>query len=228
MQTRSKSGIFKKKAWLSTKHPLPSALLAVSQSAEPTCYSQAAKSSEWRAAMDLEFTSLQRTGTWTLVPHETHMNVVSCKWVYRIERNSDGSINRYKARLVAKGFNQQPGIDFVDTFSPVVKHTTIRLVLALATAYNWPLCQLDVECAFLHGDLREAVFMAQPQGYINPTKPTHVCRMIKSIYGLRQAPRAWYEKFSSQLLNSAFSYPHLTHHFLFAPVMDASHIYYFM
>lgn len=155
--------------------------------------------------MDLEFTSLQRNGTWVLVPHEPHMNVVGCKWVYRIKRNPDGSINRYKARLVAKGFNQQPGIDLIDTFSPVVKHTTIHLVLALATAYHWPLCQLDVECAFFHGDLRETVFMAQLQGYIDPTKPTHVCRMIKSIYGLRQAPRAWFEKFSSKLLDLGFT-----------------------
>ena len=92
--------------------------------------------------------------------------------MYGLKCNPDGSINRYKARLVAKGFNQQPSIDFVDTFSLVVKHTTNRMVLALATTYNWLLCQLDVECAFLHGDLREAVFMAQPQGYIDPTKPT--------------------------------------------------------
>ena len=102
----------------------------------------------------------------------------------------DASINRYKVRLVAKGFNKQPGVDFVDTFNLVVKHTTIRMVLALATAYNWKLCQLDVECAFLHGDLCETVFMTQPQCYIDSTKPTHVCRMIKSIYGLRQVPRA--------------------------------------
>lgn len=99
---------------------------------------------------------------------------VGCKWVYHINRNSDGSINRYKARIVAKGFNQQLGVALVDTFSPVAKHTTIRMILALVIVYNWPLFQLNVECAFLHGDLREAVFMAQPQGYIDSTKPTHV------------------------------------------------------
>lgn len=92
-----------------------------------------------------------------------------------------GSINRYKAHLVAKGFNQQPSVDFVDTFSLRVKHTTIRMVLALTVAYNWLLRQLDVECAFLHGDLNEAVFMAQPQGYLNNYKPNYVCRMLKSI-----------------------------------------------
>ena len=94
--------------------------------------------------------------------------------------------------MVAKGFLQQPGVDFVDTFSLVVKQTTIHLVIALAVSHNWPLRQLDVECAFLHGDLHETIFMAQPQGYIDTTKPTHVCRLIKSIYGLRQARRAWY------------------------------------
>lgn len=99
---------------------------------------------------------------------------VGCKWIYRIKRDSHGSINRCKAHIVPKGFNQQLGVDLVDTFSPVVKHTTIRMILALAIAYNWPLFQLDVECAFLHGDLSEAVFMAQPQGYIDSTKPTHV------------------------------------------------------
>lgn len=155
--------------------------------------------------MDLEFTAFQRQRTWTLVPYQPHMNVVVYKWVFRIKRNPDGSVNKYKARLVAKGFHQQPGVDFIETFSPVVKHTTIRVILSLALAYNWPLRQLGVECAFLHGDLHEEVYMVQPQGYVDPTHPSHVCRMIKSIYGLRQAPRAWYDKFASKLLELGFT-----------------------
>lgn len=204
MTTRSMDGISKKKTFLSTRYPLTTALTAT-HLPEPTTYSQASKFPEWRTAMDLEFTALQRQGTWTLVPHQPHMNVVGCKWVFRIKRNPDGSVNKYKARLVAKGFHQQPGIDFIETFSPVVKHTTIRVILSLALAYNWPLRQLDVECAFLHGDLHEEVYMAQPQGYVDPTHPSHVCRMIKSIYGLRQAPRAWYDKFASKLLELGFN-----------------------
>lgn len=102
MYTRSQSGIPKKKAWLSTKHPLPQVLLSQVLPTEPTSYTQAVKSSDWRTAMDMEFTALQRSGTWTLVPRKPHMNVVGCKWVYRIKRNPDGSISRYKARLVAK------------------------------------------------------------------------------------------------------------------------------
>ena len=98
-----------------------------------------------------------------------------------------------------------PGIDFVETFSPVVKHSTIRIVLALAVNSGWSLRQLDVESAFLHGTLEEDVFMEQPQGYIDPTKPHHVCKMLKSIYGLRQAPRSWYTKFSSKLEELGFS-----------------------
>ena len=91
---------------------------------------------------------------------------------------------------MAKGFLQQPGIDFVETFSPVIKNTTIRLVLALVVSNHWSLRQLDVECAFLDSDLKEEVYMSQLQGYVDQTCPSHVCKMVKSIYGLRQAPRA--------------------------------------
>ena len=118
--------------------------------------------------------------------------------------------------LMAKGFLQLPGVDFIETFSLVVKHTTIRVILSLAVTYNWLLRQLDVECSFLHGDLKEEVYMSQPQGYIDSTKPNHVCRMIKSIYGLRQALRAWYEKFGNHLLEL---FPHLIHLYSFIYMM---------
>jgi hypothetical protein len=130
---------------------------------------------------------------------------VGCKWVYKLKHNSDGSIARYKARLVAKRFHQQQGIDFDETFSPVIKPPTVRLILSLAVSLQWPLRQLDVKNAFLHGTLKEEVYMTQPQGYIDPTHPNLVCKLHKSIYGLKQAPRAWFDSFTSQLLHLGFT-----------------------
>ncbi|XP_004295979.1 PREDICTED: uncharacterized mitochondrial protein AtMg00810-like [Fragaria vesca subsp. vesca] len=128
---------------------------------EPTCFSQAIKQVEWREAMATEFNALQVSGTWSLVPPKASMNVLPNKWVFCIKRKSDGSIEWYKARLVANGFHQQEGIDYAKTFSPVVKHTTIRTVIALATHFNWPIRQLDVQNAFLHGYISEEVYMRQ-------------------------------------------------------------------
>ncbi|CAM8989726.1 unnamed protein product [Rhodiola kirilowii] len=154
--------------------------------------------------MQLEFDALMKNGTWDLIPRPSGANVVGCKWVYRIKRKSDGSIDRYKARLVAKGFNQEAGVDYFDTFSPVVKPTTIRVVLSLAVTNGWSLRQVDVNNAFLNGDLAETVFMEQPQGFVATDKPTHVCRLRKALYGLKQAPRAWFQKLTGSLIHHGF------------------------
>uniref|UniRef100_A0A2N9G004 Reverse transcriptase Ty1/copia-type domain-containing protein n=1 Tax=Fagus sylvatica TaxID=28930 RepID=A0A2N9G004_FAGSY len=172
---------------------------------EPPSYKIAAQHSPWCTAMQEEFAALQKQGTWSLVPPPPHKNIVGCKWVYKLKRHSDGTIARYKARLVAKGFHQQQGVDYDETFSPVVKPPTVRLILSLAVSLNWPLRQLDVKNAFLHGTLKEEVYMAQPQGYIDSTNSHYVCKLHKSIYGLKQAPRAWFDSFTTQLLHLGFN-----------------------
>ncbi|XP_019156720.1 PREDICTED: uncharacterized protein LOC109153270 [Ipomoea nil] len=125
--------------------------------------------------MDQEFNALLHNNTWRLVPPDPTMNIIGCKWVFRTKRTADGSIDRYKARLVAKGFNQVTGEEFFDTFSPVVKPTTVRILFSLAVSNKWTLRQLDVHNAFLNGHLAETVYMKQPPGYEDPTHPDHVC-----------------------------------------------------
>jgi hypothetical protein len=154
--------------------------------------------------MQDEYDALIKQGTWSLVPPPTNHNIVGCKWVYKLKTHSDGSIARYKARLVAKGFHQQQGIDFDETFSPVIKPPTVRMIISLVVSLHWPLRQLDVSNAFLHGILKEEVYMSQPQGYTDPQNPHYVCKLHKSIYGLKQAPRAWFERFTGQLLQFGF------------------------
>ena len=133
------------------------------------------------------------------------MNVVGSRWVFKTKLKSDGLIERFKAQLVAQGYTQSIGIDFFKTFSPAIKPPTIRLVLSLAITHGWSIRQLDVKNAFLHGHLKEVVYMEQPPGFSDSVFPTHVCRRLKAIYGLKQAPRAWFDCFSSFLLCIGFT-----------------------
>lgn len=120
---------------------------------------------------------------------------------------ADETVERHKSRLVAKGYEQLDGVDYTDTFSPVVKAPNIRTVLTLAASQGWQIQQLDVSNAFLHGQLNECVFMEQPPGFIKQEKEDYVCHLKKSLYGLKQAPRAWFQRFSGFLLKYGFNSP---------------------
>lgn len=172
---------------------------------EPRDHREALSCPHWREAMESEFSALQANKTWRLVPPPPGVNVIDSKWVFKIKQKSDGSIERYKARLVAKGFKQRYGLDYEDTFSPVVKPTTIRLLLSMALTRGWHLHQLDIQNAFLHGVLEEEVFLRQPPGFEDHTHPDYLCRLDKALYGLKQAPRAWHARLSSVLSGLGFT-----------------------
>jgi hypothetical protein len=130
--------------------------------------------------------------------------VVWGKCIFQKKLNVDGSLSRYKARWVVRGFTQQAGVDYGETFSPVVKPAMIRVVLSLATSLAWPINQLDVKNAFLHGNLQETVYSQQHSGFADSNLPHHVCRLNKSLYGLKQAPRTWFTRFTSFLSTLGF------------------------
>lgn len=114
---------------------------------------------------------------------------IGCKWVLRKKIKPDGTIDKYKARLVAKGFKQQVDIDFFDTFSPVTRVTSIRLLIAVAAIRDLKIHQMDVKTTFLNGDLDEEIYMDQPEGFVEPGQESKVCKLTKSLYGLKQAPK---------------------------------------
>uniref|UniRef100_A0A8R7UMI0 Reverse transcriptase Ty1/copia-type domain-containing protein n=1 Tax=Triticum urartu TaxID=4572 RepID=A0A8R7UMI0_TRIUA len=170
----------------------------------PKTYRSALHDPHWLEAMRSEFDAFKQNDTWELVPRPPSCNVVLGKWLFRHKFHADGSLARYKARWVCRGFSQQPGIDYDETFSPVVKPSTIRAVLSIATSSHWPIHQLDVKNAFLHGTLTETVYCQQPQGFEDPSFPDHVCLLKKSLYGLKQAPRAWFSRFATYIQTLGF------------------------
>jgi Reverse transcriptase (RNA-dependent DNA polymerase) len=155
--------------------------------------------------MKEEFQALIDNDTWELVPPHVNVNVIECKWVYKVKHKVDGSIERLKTRLVAQGFKQHYGVDYTEMFFPVVKPTTIRTIITVALNNKWSLHQLDVKNTFLHGSLTKEVFMRQPPGYCDKRYPYYLCRLKKAIYGLKQAPRAWFRRFTSFLLELDFN-----------------------
>ncbi|KAH9769644.1 hypothetical protein KPL71_012096 [Citrus sinensis] len=162
-------------------------------------------SKKWIAAMDEEMRSLIKNHIWDLIPTPAKKKVVGCKWIYKIKEGIPGvEPLRFKARLVAKGFTQKEEIDFNEVFSPVVRHSSLRILLALVAVNDMHLEQMDVKIAFLHGELEEMIVMAQPIGYENPDKADYVCLLKKSLYGLKQSPRQWYLRFDKFVAENSF------------------------
>jgi hypothetical protein len=143
---------------------------------------------QWRRTREEEYVALVANQTWDLVPRPPGANVVTGKWIWTHKQWADGTLEWYKARWVLWGFTQCPGVDYDETFSPAVKLATVRMVLSLALARFWPVHQLDVKNAFLHGALTETVYCCQSAGFVNSFRPNMVCRLRRSLYGLKQAP----------------------------------------
>ncbi|GKE35262.1 ribonuclease H-like domain-containing protein [Tanacetum coccineum] len=168
-----------------------------------TCYSDVLKDPNWVDAMNNEIEALNINNTWVICDLPIGRKPIGCKWIYKIKYKASGEIERYKARLVAKGFSQREGFDYDETFSPVLKIVTVRCVISSVVVNSWPLYQLDVNNAFLYGDLVEDVYMSLPQGYDNVDK-SKVCKLTKSLYGLKQAPRQWNAKLTTALAEHGF------------------------
>jgi hypothetical protein len=159
---------------------------------DPTSYKGAMMSENlkrWLEAMEDELSSMSSNGVWDLVEILNEAKKVGCKWIYKTKYDSKGKIERFKARLVAKGFTQREGIDYTETFSPISKKDSFRIVMTLIAHYDLELHQMDVKIVFLNGDLQENVYMTQPEGFVVEGKEHMGCKLKKSIYGLKQASR---------------------------------------
>ena len=161
---------------------------------DPNCFDEAVKQQKWKAAMDLEIKAIEKTQTWELVNPPEGVQRIGVKWIYKTKLNEKGEVGKCKARLVVKGYAQRYGIDYSEVFAPVARWDTIRLILALAAQRGWVVFQLDVKSAFLHGELEEAVYMEQPEGYVCKGGEHKILKLKKALYGLKQSPRAWYSK----------------------------------
>ena len=165
---------------------------------------EAHKIPEWKAAADAEYGALLDNGTWELTQLPDGRKPIECKWIFKVKKGSDGGIQRFKARLVAKGYAQKYGVDYDETFAPVVRYSSIRTLLSLAIQNDMMIHQMDVPTAILNGTLEEEIYMHQPTGYVEPGKENLVCRLNKSLYGLKQSPRCWNKAFKEHMKSIKF------------------------
>ena len=158
----------------------------------------------WKEAVNSEIESILQNHTWELVDLPKGSKPLGYKWIFKKKLKADGSVDKYKARLVIKGFRQKEDLDYFDTYSPVTRITSIRMLIAIASILNLEIHQMDVKTAFLNGELEEEIYMQQPEGFVSPGNENKVCKLVKSLYGLKQAPKQWHEKFDETMLSNGF------------------------
>lgn len=178
--------------------------LALFADYDPVNYESAVKEEKWQIAMEEEIWAIEKNNTWELVDLPDGEKAICVKWVYKTKRKPNGEVDKHKARLVVKGYIQEPGIDYTEVFALVVRLDTVRTALAVAAKNDWPVYQLDVKSAFLHGELNERVFVEQPLGFIEAGQEHKVYKLKKALYGLKQAPRAWYCRIDTYFLKEGF------------------------
>ncbi|KAH9800792.1 hypothetical protein KPL71_000795 [Citrus sinensis] len=172
---------------------------------EPKSFADGENDESWIMAMQEELNQFERNNVWELVPNPEHQSIIGTKWVFRNKMDESGVVVRNKARLVAQGYNQEEGIDFDETFAPVARLESIRMLLAYACHKDFILYQMDVKSAFLNGYIMEEVYVKQPPSFENEKFPDHVYKLSKALYGLKKAPRAWYDRLKNFLLDHDFS-----------------------
>lgn len=174
---------------------------------EPSNYNQAItdeNKDKWIEAMNDEMKSLHKNNTWTICKLPEDRKAIASKWIYTVKTDQNGKVNRFKARLVAQGFSQKFGIDYNHVFAPVAKHSTLRILLSIASKENFIVKHLDVKTAFLNGKLQETIYMKQPAGYEIEGKEDYVCLLQRSLYGLKQAPKSWNDEINDTLIQMNF------------------------
>lgn len=169
---------------------------------------------EWKGAVVKEMRALEKNNTWELATLPEGHRPVACKWVFNVKFKFDGTLDRYKARLVTKGYTHTYGVDNSETLSPIAKLNTIRVLLSVVVNKKWPLYQLDVKNVFLNGELEEEVYMSSPPGFEGKFG-SRVCRLKKSLYGLKQSPRPWFDRFTTFVKSQGFIQGHSADHTLF-------------
>ena len=175
---------------------------------DPKSFRDAMKGSnsqKWKPAIEAEMNSLRKNNTWELVDLPHGKSAIGSKWVFKTKLNADGTINKHKARLVAQGFKQKQGIDYDEVFAPVVKYTSIRTLLSIANDFDMEVHQMDVNSAYLNGDIDADIYMVQPEGYVDPNHPNKVCKLLKSLYGLKQSARCWNKKIDNYLKSEGYT-----------------------
>ncbi|GJU56165.1 retrovirus-related pol polyprotein from transposon TNT 1-94 [Tanacetum coccineum] len=174
-------------------------------SVEPKNFNQAMTEPLWINAIQEEIHKFERLAVWELVPCLDKVMLIKLKWIYKVKTEEFGGVLKNKARLVAQGFRKEEGINFEESFAPVARIEAIHIFVANATNKNMTIFQMDVKTAFLNGELKEEVYVSQPEGFVDQDNPSHVYKFKKALYSLKQAPRAWYDMLSSFLISQHFS-----------------------